>query len=146
VGAGDDAYRADLTRLAEKLGLRDRVRFETHSRNELPGVYASADAVLFPVNWDEPFGLVPLEAMAIGRPVVASGAGGSAEFLEDGANCLLYSPADDPEPLADAVRRLAGDENLRTRVRSGGAATAARLDETAFNAQVAAALDRAVTR
>jgi glycosyltransferase involved in cell wall biosynthesis len=144
IGGGDASYRESLMRQIEELGLRDRVRFEVRSRADLPGAYADADAVLFPVNWDEPFGLVPLEAMAVGRPVVASGTGGSAEFLVDGENCLIYAPAEDPASLAAVIRRVAEDEGLRARMRAGGSATAARLDETAFNAQVAAALERAV--
>jgi glycosyltransferase involved in cell wall biosynthesis len=144
IGGGDEAYRATLERQAATLGVSDRVAFEVHPRKELPAAYARADAVLFPVNWDEPFGLVPLEAMAVGRPVVATGTGGSAEFLEDGHNCLLYSPAEDPRALASAVRRLADDEELRARLRTGGLATAERLDEASFNEQVALALSRAV--
>jgi glycogen synthase len=144
IGGGDEAYRATLQRQAATLGVSDRVAFEVHPRKELPAAYARADAVLFPVNWDEPFGLVPLEAMAVGRPVVATGTGGSAEYLDDGHNCLLYSPAEDPRALAGAVRRLAGDQELRARLRTGGLATAARLDEASFNEQVALALERAV--
>ena len=56
-------------------------------RAELRDVYAAADVVVFPVQWNEPWGLVPLEAMSVGRPVVASGTGGSAEYLRDGENC-----------------------------------------------------------
>jgi hypothetical protein len=51
---------------------------------------------------------VPLEAMAVGRPVVASGTGGSAEYLRHGENCLVYSPAESPEALAAALRDSAG--------------------------------------
>ena len=59
-----------------------------------PAAYAAADAVLFPVSWEEPWGLVPLEAMAVGRPVLASRAGGGpAEYLRAGENCL-HSPDD----------------------------------------------------
>jgi glycosyltransferase involved in cell wall biosynthesis len=122
-----------------------RVSFDRHPRARLPDVYASADAVLFPVSWDEPFGLVPLEAMAVGRPVVATGAGGSGEYLRNGENCLIFSPADDAAALAGAVKRLAGDGDLRQRLRAGGARTAARLDEQTFNAAVEAALIRAAT-
>ncbi|MHB1534379.1 MAG: glycosyltransferase, partial [Acidimicrobiales bacterium] len=85
-----------------------------------------ADCLVFPSEWPEPFGLVPLEAMACGTPVVATGAGGSAEFLVDGANCLLFAPGD-PAALAKAVRRLAGDPGLRNLVRDGGWQTSARL-------------------
>src|SRR4051812_2581343 len=48
------------------------------ARDAVRDAYAAANAVLFPVTWPEPFGLVPLEAMAVGRPVIATGTGGSA--------------------------------------------------------------------
>jgi glycosyltransferase involved in cell wall biosynthesis len=81
--------------------------------------------VIFPSRWDEPFGLVPLEAMTQGAPVVATRRGGSAEFLADGGNCLEVT-ADDPGGVAAAVRRLAGDAALRRRLIEGGRKTAAR--------------------
>jgi glycosyltransferase involved in cell wall biosynthesis len=112
------------------------------TRDELPDVYADADVVVFPVLWDEPWGLVPLEAMALGRPVIATGRGGSAEYLRDGENCLLV-PAGDAEALAAAVRRLAGDPALRARLREGGVDTAARHTDAAFHAEVERLLSEA---
>jgi glycosyltransferase involved in cell wall biosynthesis len=118
----------------------DRVTFHGHrERDELPGFYAAADVVVFPVMWEEPWGLVPLEAMAQGRPVVATGRGGSAEYLRDGENCLLYE-AGDAAALAAAVRRLAGDDALRARLRAGGLETAPRHTEPVLNAAVEAAV------
>jgi len=87
----------------------------------------AADAVIFPSEWDEPFGLVPIEAMACGTPVIATGVGGSGEFLVDGANCLRFK-AGDPASLAEAVRRLAGDPALRSDLVSGGLRTASWFD------------------
>ena len=103
--------------------------------------YAAADAILFPVEWPEPWGLVPLEAMSVGRPVIATGTGGSGEYLEDGVNCLLFPPGD-AEALAARVRELAGDPPLRARLRSGGFTTAARYSEDAFELAVIDALRR----
>ena len=113
---------------------------ERLDRGLIPGAYADADAVLFPVRWKEPFGLVPLEAMAVGTPVVASGRGGGAEYLREGENCLIADPDTGAGPLADAVRRLASDGALRNRLRSGGLATAAGHTEERFNEAVEAAL------
>ena len=107
--------------------------------------YAAADAVLFPVEWPEPWGLVPLEAMSVGRPVVATGTGGSGEYLEDGRNCLLFAPGD-AEGLAAAVRRLAADPGLRARLVAGGRATAARFSQPAFEAAVVRALEEEARR
>ncbi|HMC07041.1 MAG TPA: glycosyltransferase family 4 protein [Solirubrobacterales bacterium] len=143
VGGGDERHLAELQDLVRELGVGQRVRFARHRREELAGVYASADAVLFPTLWEEPWGLVPLEAMSVGRPVIATGTGGSGEYLRDGVNCLLFSPPEGSIALAEAIRRLARDPDLRSRLREGGFATAGRLTEDAFNRRVAAALARA---
>jgi glycosyltransferase involved in cell wall biosynthesis len=141
VGAGDEAHRERLAAVAAEYGLAPRVRFERVPRTEVAGVYAAADALLFCVEWPEPFGLVPLEAMAVGTPVIATGTGGSAEYLRDGENCLLVEAAA-PEALAGAVDRLAGDTELRRRLRAGGFETAAAHDERRFDEAIAAALER----
>lgn len=137
---------AELARLREQigaLGLERRVTLAAPSRREaLPGVYARADAVLFPVRWSEPWGLVPLEAMAVGRPVVATGLGGSGEYLRDGENCLIARPGD-PAAIAAAVAALAADPELRARLREGGFATARRFTQAGFDSAVQAALARA---
>jgi glycosyltransferase involved in cell wall biosynthesis len=140
-GAGDEAHGRELRDLVRRLGLEGRVRFTRVDRDAVAATYAGADAVLFPVLWEEPWGLVPLEAMAVGRPVVATGTGGSGEYLADGENCLLYRPPDDPAALAEAIRKLAADETLRRRVREGGFATAGRFTEQAFNETVAETLE-----
>ena len=128
------------------LGLDDRVRFAHTSRDRLGDVYSAADAVVFGVEWSEPFGLVPLEAMATGRPVAASGRGGSGEYLHDGANCVLFEPDRDGRALASALTRLADDQRLRQRIRDGGFATAAQLTEERFNRALARAVRRAAER
>jgi glycosyltransferase involved in cell wall biosynthesis len=135
IGPSDDAYAAELRAIAEDVGASGRLSFGTVPRAELAARYADADVLLFPVVWDEPWGLVPIEAMATGTPVVATGTGGSAEFLEDGGNCLLVPP-DDAEAIADAVRRLAGDEPLRERLVDGGRRTAARFEASALAADL----------
>ena len=129
-GPGDERYLKFLRGLITRLGLGDRVSFSSSGRGELPGVYAAADAVLFPVTWEEPWGLVPLEAMAVGRPVVASGRGGSGEYLEDGVNCVIVDPDDGPAALASALRRLADDRDLRDELVEAGRRTAARFPES----------------
>ena len=143
VGCGDDAYLERLRSLAAERDLAGRVRFSAAAREEVPAVYAGADAVVFPVRWPEPFGLVPLEAMAVGRPVVASGRGGSGEYLRHEENCLIADPDLGPEALASAVARLASDEDLRARLRAGGLETAKRFPERAFNERVEALIERA---
>jgi glycogen synthase len=127
VGRGDDRYEAALRDLTSARGLDGRVRFGVTDRSALSGRYGEADVLVFPTLWEEPFGLVPVEAMACGTPVVATGTGGSAEFLIDGFNCLLVPPGD-PAALAAAVRRLSEDADLRERLVTGGSRTAEELD------------------
>ena len=139
-GDAEPAYRAELEALAQRLGVAARVRFARSPSDRVAGAYAAADAVLFPVTWPEPWGLVPLEAMAVGRPVVATGTGGSGEYLADGDNALVVAPGD-AAALAAAVRRLAEDGALRERLRAGGRATASRYTAAAFEAAVVRALE-----
>jgi glycogen synthase len=143
VGGGDPAYESELRAKVAELGLGERVRLRRTRREEVPRAYADADAVLFPVQWEEPWGLVPLEAMAIGRPVVASGTGGSAEYLRHEENCLIYRPRDSAEALAAAVRRLADDSDLRDRLREAGHRTAARFTAQAYDEAITAAVEAA---
>jgi glycosyltransferase involved in cell wall biosynthesis len=146
VGGGDDAHLEQLHGLVAELGLGRRVSFDgSRPRDELAAVYAGADVLVFPVEWAEPWGLVPLEAMACTRPVVATGTGGSAEYLRDGENCLLY-PAGDPEALAERVRRLAADGALREKLCAGGLETARSHTDGAFHDRVEAVLARALRR
>lgn len=135
-GPADPVHLTELERLAEELGVAARVRFTRTPRERLGEAYAAADTVLFPVRWEEPWGLVPLEAMCVGRPVVASGMGGSGEYLRDGENCLLYAPADDAEALAARVGELAADAELRARLRQGGFATARSFEERPFERRI----------
>jgi glycosyltransferase involved in cell wall biosynthesis len=126
VGPGDDGERRRLVALADELGVTGRVRFATSARSELAARYRAADIFVFPSTWEEPFGLVPVEAMACGTPVIATRRGGSAEFLRDGENCLEF-PAGDASALARAVVRLAGDAALRRRLVAAGTRTAREL-------------------
>jgi glycosyltransferase involved in cell wall biosynthesis len=143
IGSGDEEYGGRLAAPVEEGGLTGRVELSPQrGRAELARAYAGADALVFPVRWAEPWGLVPLEAMACGTPVVATGTGGSAEYLRDGENCLLFE-AGDSRALAAALSRLAEDPGLRARLREQGLETAARFPEEAFNAAVADAIERA---
>jgi len=131
-GTGDGRYVAAMKELAARLGVVDRVRFPGFAdAATIRSVYAHADAVIFPVRWNEPFGLVPLEAMGLGRPVVTTARGGTAEFVRDGENALVFA-AEDPAALAACIERLAADADLRARLREGGRHTAAQYTEGRF--------------
>jgi glycogen synthase len=143
-GHGDATHAAALQALADELGVGSRVHFRVSDRPAVPAAIAACDTLVFPVTWEEPWGLVPLEAMATGRPVVAADSGGgAAEYLEPERNCLAFAPGD-ATGLAGAVRRLADDEALRGALVRGGTATAGRLSERAFVAALVAELEAAV--
>jgi glycogen synthase len=120
--APDPGHHAVLLAAAEA-ARREGARVEVGG--PLPGPEAVAqwmagkDCIANPAVWEEPFALVPLEAMAAGRPVVSTPTGGSAELLEDGVNGLVVAPGD-PEALAAALRRLADDPGLTARLAAGG--------------------------
>jgi glycosyltransferase involved in cell wall biosynthesis len=118
--------RDALAGLAAELGVGHRLNLTRSPRSELADRYRSADLVVFPSEWPEPYGIVPLEAMACGVPVIATGTGGSGEFLADGVNCRLFR-AGDPVSLAVAARNVAEDADLRATIVAGGMETAHRL-------------------
>jgi glycosyltransferase involved in cell wall biosynthesis len=145
-GHGDQAHAAALRGLAHELGVAERVTFSAGPRDRVAEVYAACDALVFPVSWREPWGLVPLEAMAAGRPVVATRAGGgAAEYLEAEINCLQFAP-EDATGLAAALRRLAADPELRTELVGHGRATAARYPQQGFYDALERRLAEAVAR
>jgi D-inositol-3-phosphate glycosyltransferase len=116
----NDEEARRLRRLAEAAGVADRVRLRGRvDRADLPALLRSADAVLC-VPWYEPFGIVPLEAMACGVPVVASAVGGLVDTVVDGVTGI-HVPPRSPDDIADAVRCLLEEPGLRRRLGAAGA-------------------------
>ncbi|CAN5488662.1 hypothetical protein BH18ACT1_BH18ACT1_00100 [soil metagenome] len=111
--AGDGPSRPGLEARARALGLADAVRFLGRVSDEaLRQCYRAADVALVPTVALEGFGLVVLEALACGTPVVATDAGGLPEALA-GLDASLIVPAEDPSALADRLRTArSGDEPL----------------------------------
>lgn len=110
-------YDRELRRLASTLGLDDEVHFIGFQAN-IAAVYAALDICVL-ASRKESFGLVLLEAMAMGVPLVATAAGGVPEIIEDGMSGLLVPPGD-PEALAYAIRRLIQDPEQRQRLSRAG--------------------------
>jgi glycosyltransferase involved in cell wall biosynthesis len=107
-------YRARLEARAEELGLSQRLRFAGF-RKDVSVYLAAMDVFVLPSSAPEPLGLVVLEAMASGTPVVATAHGGPVEVLE-GGRCGLLVPPNDERALADAVERLLRDAELGARL------------------------------
>jgi len=119
--AGDGYWREWLWQRARELGLGRSVTFLGY-RDDVPDLIQAADLVVS-ASRDESFGLVLLEGMALGRPVVATAVGGVPELVVDGETGLLVPP-EDPEALATAVRRLLSDPVLAAQLGMAGVARA----------------------
>jgi len=118
---GQEDHARDLERLASRLGLDAFVRFTgwRYGPADTPDVFRALDVLVLPSRQPEPFGLVLLEAMASGVPVVATDQGGPREICVPGETGLLVPPAD-PAALADAVRSLVDDpDRARAMGRAG---------------------------
>ena len=118
VGEGDPGYRAGLDALTRDLGLAGRVVFAGFQSDVFPYL-AAMDLFVLP-SVMEGFGIALLEAMAMGRPVVATKVGGVPEVVEEGVTGLLVPPAD-PASLARAIVRLAEAPELRRQLGGAGA-------------------------
>jgi glycosyltransferase involved in cell wall biosynthesis len=106
---GDGWQLPAMRRLAQRLGVQARIDFRGWlAAEELAQELADASVVVVPSRWPEPFGLVGIEALAAGRPVIASATGGISDWLKDGVCGLSVPPADAPA-LARALRELLDD-------------------------------------
>jgi D-inositol-3-phosphate glycosyltransferase len=120
VVGGDPNGDAEVERLrarAAELGLADRVRFPgAVPQADLPTYYHAVDAVVVASRY-ESFGLVAVEALASGAPVVASAAGGLPSIITDGENGLLVRWRS-PQAFAERIDLLLEDDALRARLRA----------------------------
>jgi glycosyltransferase involved in cell wall biosynthesis len=105
--------------LAAELGVADRVEFlPFQGPARLADTYRDSDALLFPSQWEEPFGIILAEAMGCGCPVIASHHGAPPEILGDSG---LLAPPSDVEAWADRMLQLGQDPALRQRLAEGAA-------------------------
>jgi D-inositol-3-phosphate glycosyltransferase len=114
-GIEAEEYTSEITRLQElraQYGVADLVAFlGKRGQDTLPYYYSAAEAVVMPSQY-ESFGMVALEAMACGTPVVASQVGGLAFLIQDGETGFTV-PVDEPEALADRLTLLITNPELR---------------------------------
>jgi glycosyltransferase involved in cell wall biosynthesis len=127
IAGGPDATRLDtdpmvrnFRALAARLGVDDRVTLlGSVDRNQVPNLIRSSDVVAC-VPWYEPFGMVALEAMACGVPVVASAVGGLVDTVVDGVTGI-HVPPRRPDEVARALNLLLSEARLRKRMGAAGA-------------------------
>lgn len=118
------AFLASVGQSARRLGIADRVRW-AGERDDVPQLLAAADVYCQPNLEPEPFGIVLVEALAAGLPVVTSSLGGAMEIVDD--TCGVLVPPRDRLALASALRMLVEDEARRARLAGAGPARARRL-------------------
>jgi len=130
IGGEPDASREQMTaemarlrKLCDELGLQDTVVFlGKRGQDTLPYYYSAAEAVVMPSHY-ESFGMVALESMACGTPVIASEVGGLAYLVQDGKTGFTI-PDQDPEALCRSLSGLLGDPHLRAEMGAAAAAYA----------------------
>jgi glycosyltransferase involved in cell wall biosynthesis len=128
---GDGPHRQQLERVFEGTA----TTFVGYlSGDALASAYASGDAFVFPSS-TETLGLVLLEAMAAGCPVVGANRGGIPDIVTDGVNGRLYEP-DQPASLITAVQRLLGDQTTRSQLRQAARLEAERWGWAGATAQL----------
>jgi L-malate glycosyltransferase len=132
------AYLAGLREAIAARGLDGRIRL-LGERDDVAGVLRALDALLVP-SWEEPFGRVVLEGMAMGVPVLATRVGGPAEIVTDGRDGLLL-PAKEPAAWSAALDRVIGDAELREGLGRAGRRRAADFSPDRHVAAVLAAYD-----
>ncbi len=93
--------------------LNDKIEFvgavsseQTLTREQIVKLFQGAKAFLFPINWEEPFGLVMAEAMSCGTPVIAFNRGSVSEIVVDGKNGFIVSPEDGIDGLVSKINKL----------------------------------------
>lgn len=114
---GDEVYLARLKELTRGLGLESRIRWAGYQLDPDP-YYRTFDVLVMPSTVREGLGLVALEAMQWGVPVVGSRLGGILEIVKDGVNGLLFT-AGDSVALAETLERLLTEPDLRSRLQAG---------------------------
>jgi glycosyltransferase involved in cell wall biosynthesis len=112
---GEGSQKGALTALAKTLQIEKHVKFVGFVPNsKMPMHYNRCDIFCFPT-LGEPFGKAVVEAMACGKPVIATNVGGTAEIIQNGANGILVPPANS-EAIAAEIARLINDAQERRRI------------------------------
>lgn len=117
---GEGSSKNEFKELTKKLGLLNNTLFSGFvDASILPSYYKSADICIFPSIYQEPFGIVLLEAMASEKPVIASNIGGMKEIIKNGVNGLLVEPGD-WKGLAEAILYLTNNESFARKIAKNG--------------------------
>jgi glycosyltransferase involved in cell wall biosynthesis len=108
---GQEYFQHELTARIERSPVRDRVILQKYTE-DLSSVYAALDVICIPSTEPESFGLVAVEAMSMGRPVIASRFGGLTELVSNGVTGYLFTPRS-AEALADSLEVILESDEIR---------------------------------
>ncbi|MCI0744145.1 MAG: glycosyltransferase family 4 protein [Verrucomicrobia subdivision 3 bacterium] len=118
-GRGDTNYVAEIRSFVAQHQLPVEFLPVSNIHRDLPQTYRKHDVLLHTAEWNEPYSLTPLEAMACGLPVIGAAAGGVGELLRHGENALVYMPGDEAE-LAKRIQQLQAQPALRCQIAETG--------------------------
>lgn len=108
--AGEGYYYQELIKLTKELGVNEQIQF-LGRRSDIPTIIAASDIVVVPSIWDEAFGLIVIEAMASGRPVIASKVGGIPDIIDNEMDGFL-SDYNDVGSLVSCIDNLFSNKLL----------------------------------
>ncbi len=121
IGSDTTTRRAELEALAQTLGVAERVTFLGEQDAKLPAYFRACDVFVLPsIERSEAFGIVQLEAMAAGKPLVSCDVGTGVAWVNQHEITGLVVPPRDPAALAAALNRLIADAALRARLGAAG--------------------------
>jgi glycosyltransferase involved in cell wall biosynthesis len=111
-GGQNPEYERMVREMPVRLGIAERVEFLGRvPRADLPRIYAEHDVLVFPSEWEEPFAITPLEAMAAGLVVVGTTTGGSGELFRNRETAMTFAAGDHAD-CARAIRETCGNPEL----------------------------------
>jgi len=116
IGKGDDEER--ISGVVDKYGLKNKITFNGWINNP-SDFFQKCSFVVFPSKWQEPFGLVGIEAFSYSKPVIAFNVGGVSEWLVDGENGFIIEPFDTVK-MAGKIEMLIDDNNLAEKMGKNG--------------------------
>ena len=129
-----ESYSRELLTLIEELKINEKIKF-TGFRSDVPRLISAMDIMVHASSSPEPFGLVIIEGMAAGKPVIATAKGGVLDIIEDGINGILV-PCKDSKLMAKAIQKIYHDKKLSKKI--GNAARKQIIEKFTIEHQVAA--------
>ena len=143
-GRGDSDYIAQIRSQVALQQLPVEFIAVSNVTKDLPAIYRRHDALMYTAEWNEPFSITPLEAMASGLPVIGSSVGGAGELFRDEQNALTYAPGD-AEMLATRMQQLQQEGELRSRMaETAQQEVISQFNESAVTDRIEACLQRAL--